>query len=66
MLENFLCDGIHYPKDPIDIIDSKNNYLAQWRHPLTFYEDYDGESLLNPPISSPHMRVFSTLFKLLI
>ena len=51
-------DGARYPKDPVETNFSDNNYSDQYRDLKIFYEEYNGESLLNPFISYLDVKTF--------
>ena len=51
-------NGVRYPKDSVETNFSDNKYLDQYRDHKLFYEENNGESLLQPFISYLDMKTF--------
>ena len=51
-------DGVRFPKNPVETNFSENKHLDQYRDLKLFYEEYNGESLLQPFISYLDMKTF--------
>ena len=51
-------DGVRYPKNPVMVNFTENNYLEQYRDLKLFYKEYVGEPMLNPIISYDKMKKY--------
>ena len=51
-------DGVRYPKNPVVVNFTENNYLEQYRDLKLFYKEYVGEPMLSPIISYDKMKKY--------